>query len=467
MDAKVSMNTDKAYLLGLIIGGGIFGDAEDVFRVRLPYKKWGSYLENPQRAGQISRDIMNVVSPMFRNIYDLIVSFEAMTNVWYILCDGDTTAFKADLSNYGIYCDGEVRADADISKVCAELVDDNLKRRFVAGLADSIGSMAKSQRRFTDENQILSFEIKGYNFNFVCDLCRLLHSINCIPDQVNWNHPNIHCTNDPYYLDWDKGFKLRILLDQYAQFGAFAFRTKAESLQENRSLQQPTPPALPCPEQRMNVTASCVHPAENDILLPEQIRGGHYIHYRHFCAVLGCEHAPCDKILSQFSRLGELIIPFPIQCRDVISRINAIIANDPLLAQRSYSDITVGVSSLLGQFQSDANSRLYGTDPNNGYPIKVVMQAVAYIIADDEELFGKRPKGYLKIITRHIQDNPALSVLFRKPDLLTPLVIVGNGRGALIGADNPTVYERLVTRSPENNLKLNVRPITEEDLRDA
>ena len=95
------------------------------------------------------------------------------------------------------------------------------------------------------------------------------------------------------------------------------------------------------------------------------------------------------------------------------------------------------------------------------------MQAVAYIIADDEELFGKRPKGYLKIITRHIQDNPALSVLFRKPDLLTPLVIVGNGRGALIGADNPTVYERLVTRSPENNLKLNVRPITEEDLRDA
>ena len=149
------MNTDKAYLLGLIIGGGIFGDAEDVFRVRLPYKKWGSYLENPQRAGQISRDIMNVVSPMFRNIYDLIVSFEAMTNVWYILCDGDTTALKADLSNYGISCDGEVRADADISKVGAELVDDNLKRRFGAGLADSIGSMTKSQRRFSDENHII------------------------------------------------------------------------------------------------------------------------------------------------------------------------------------------------------------------------------------------------------------------------------------------------------------------------
>lgn len=51
------MNTDKAYLLGLVIGGGIFGNAEDVFRIRLPYKKWGSYAENPQRAGQIAGDI--------------------------------------------------------------------------------------------------------------------------------------------------------------------------------------------------------------------------------------------------------------------------------------------------------------------------------------------------------------------------------------------------------------------------
>ena len=51
------MDTDKAYLLGLIIGGGVFGNAEDVFSIRLPYKKWGSYLENPQRAGEIAGDI--------------------------------------------------------------------------------------------------------------------------------------------------------------------------------------------------------------------------------------------------------------------------------------------------------------------------------------------------------------------------------------------------------------------------
>jgi len=461
------MNTDKAYLLGLIIGGGTFGNAEDVFSIRLPFKKWGSYLENPQRAACITEDIMKVVSPMFRNMYNLVVSFQTSGNVWKILCEGDTTMLKADLDKYGISYDGEVRVCANITKICTDLVDDNMKRRFIAGLADSIGSMAESHRRFTAENQILSFEIKGHNFDFVCDLCRLLHSVNCIPDQVNWNHPNIHCTNDPYYNTWNKGFKLRVLLDQYAHFGAFAFRTKARSANENRSLQQQTHSELPCGKQKMAVTPSCVHPSENDALLPEQIRGGHYIHYRHFCAVLGCEYAPNDKLLNHFSRLGELVIPFPILSSDTDSRIENIIANDPLLAQRSYSNTHVRVSSLLTMFNENSDTLLYGTSSDNGYPIKKVLYATAYIIASNNELYGKRPKGYMNIIKRYAQSTPALSVFFRKPDILTPLVIIGNGRGTLVGAVNPNVYKKLITRSSDNRFKLNVRPITEEDLRNA
>jgi hypothetical protein len=462
------LNTDKAYLLGLIVGGGLFGRAGNAFRVRLPFKKWGSYLDNPQRAGMISQDIMKVVSPMFRNTYDLIVSFESTANAWNICCDGDAAALKSDLSYYGISSDGEILANADISGICAELIDDNLKRRFIAGLADTKGSMAKSHRRFTDENQIISFEIKGYNFSFVCDLCRLLHSINCIPDQVNWNHPNIHCSNDPYYRGWNKGFKLRVLLDQYSQFGSFAFRTKAQSSKENRTLQRKAHSSLPCPEQRMTVTPSCVHRAENDARLPAMIRGGHYIHYRHFCAVLGCKHAPFDKIMTHLNRIGELVQPFAILCKGPISRINGIIANDPMLAQRNYRDTNVSVSSLLARFRSDCTERMYGTNPSNGYPIKEILKAVSFVIADGAELFGKRPKGsYLEILERHVGREPGLRVIFRKPDLLTPLIIVGNGRGAMVGPENPNVYETLVTRSPDNKYKLSVRHITEKDLRNA
>lgn len=463
------MNTDKAYLLGLIIGGGIFGEAEDVFRIRLPYKKWGSYIENPRRAGQISGDILNKVGQMFRAVYGLTVQYETTTGgIWTILCEGDTTDVKNDLLNYGITPEGEIRGNADISNLVLDLVDDNLKRRFIAGLADTIGSMAKSQRRFSDEHQILSFEIKGYNFKAVCNLCRLLYSVNCIPDQVNWNHPNIHCPQDPYYTAWRKGFKLRILLDQYAQFGAFAFRTKAEASNENRRLQQQTHTAERCETREIVVAPSAVHPAENDPRLPDVIRGGHYIHFRHFCAVLGCEHAPYDKICSCFEQLGNLITPFPILCRDSCAYIEELIEANELMAQRDYTVENVSVDSLLTLYKNNRAALLYGQSENNGYPIAKVLQAVAYIIAEPDELSGKRPKGgYVQVIERHIADTPTLCVEIKRPDLLTPLVVFGNGKGALIGALNPDVYSRLITHAPDNEYKLLIRPITEEDLRNA
>lgn len=462
------MDTDKAYLLGLIIGGGTFGNAEDVFSIRLPYKKWGSYLENPHRAGEIAGDILRKVGQMFRAVYNLSVQYETTPGgTWTILCEGDTTMVKNDLLYYGIVPEGELRGNADIGQVVSELIDDNLKRRFIAGLADTIGSMAKSQRRFTDEHQIISFEIKGYNFQFVCDLCRLLYSINCIPDQINWNHPNIHCTNDSYYAQWNKGFKLRILLDQYAQFGAFAFRTKAETSNENRRLQRETHIAEQCETRDMHFTPSTVHPAENDARLPEIIRGGHYIHFRHFCAVLGCEHAPYCRIREQFEHIGELINPFPILHKDSLVQIEEIIRSDDLLSKRDYSSVRKNVRELLEAYNADNNSLLYGTSNNAGYPIAEILKAVAYVIANEDELLGKRPKRYIQILEKHTQENAELSVEIRKPDLLTPLIVVGNGRGALIGARNPEVYKRLVTSSPENEYKLHVRQIIEEDLRDA
>lgn len=463
------MNTDKAYLLGLIIGGGIFGNAEDVLRIRLPYKKWGSYIANPERAGQIAGDILKRVGEIFRAIYNVSVQYETTPGGnWTILCEGDVSGIREDLKHYGIPCDGEIRGNADLGLLINELVDDNLKRRFIAGIADTIGSMAKSQRRFSDEHQIISIEIKGYNFKFVCDLCRLLYSINCIPDQVNWNHPNIHCPSDPYYRQWNKGFKLRILLDQYSKFGAFAFRTKAETSIANRSIQRQTHTAEKCEERDFHITPSAVHPAENDSRLPMQIRGGHYVHFRHFCAVLGCEHAPFRKINACLNNLDNMINPFPILSKVSHGEVEQIISDNQLMASRKYTTSNVLVSFLKTIYDDNNVALLYGNTIDSGYPISAIMQAVAYIVADETELHGKRPKGgYYQIIEKHIQDNPGIAVEVRVPELLTPMVIVGNGRGTLIGAKNPSVYHRLISRDSKNKYKILVRSITEEDLMDG
>ena len=464
----MAINTDKAYIFGMVIGGSIWGTAENSFHIRLPFKQWGSYLRNPQRAAQITRDIMNL-NNMFKSVYGITVQYDTDTRgIWNVLCEGNTLELRSDLAEYEIYCEGEMRKNTSIAKIIAALVDDFMKRRFIAGLADTIGSTAPSQRRFTDDKQIISFEISGFNFLFVCDLCRLLYSVNCLPDQILWNHPNFHSPKNPYYKSWKKGFKLRVLLDQYAQFGAFAFKTKVESSNENLQLQQQKNIAVPCPKLTLSASTSCIHPAEHDKKLPSSIRGGHYLHNRHVCAVLGCENTPYEAIKELFTDIGELINPFPILCKDKTENIEKIISSDPLLANRNYQTLNISVKSLYSEFQSSNNALLYGNALDTGYPISQIMQGIAFIIAEDNEIGVTRIKGkYTNLIEQHLALEPNLLVELRKPDLFTPLVILGNGRGALVGARNPRVYKNLISISPNNEYKLCVRSVTEDDLRNA
>ena len=139
-------------------------------------------------------------------------------------------------------------------------------------------------------------------------------------------------------------------------FGAFAFRTKAETSNENRRLQQQTHEAERCEDRNFHVTPSCVHPPERDQRLPEAIRGGHYLHFRHFCTVLGCEHAPYGEVCNCFANLGELIIPFPILCKDTNLRIEEIIQSDPLMSQREYAINNVSIFSLLAIYNENADN---------------------------------------------------------------------------------------------------------------
>lgn len=459
------MDTDKAYIFGLIIGGGKFGNAEDFFSIQLPYRQWGSYIKNPRRAEQISDDIMRFVSPLLLSIYGLRVNFRATGKYWSIICEGDLTELKADLEKYGINCEGELRNELPISGIIPYLKDDNLKRRFIAGLADSIGSTNPTQRRFSDDVQILSFELKGFNFESVCSLCNLLYSVNCIPDQILWNHPNFHASNNPYYKSWTKGFKLRIQLDQYAEFGAFGFKTKVESANNNRAKQTQSHKTEVCEEREIRPTVSTVHPAENDVRLPQCIRGGHYIHFRHICAALGCSHAPYQQLDKAFSNIGDLITPFPILCKDTKDNIEKIIENDNLMSSVTYEEKALYLKDLIKEFKPGSASLIFGADEKTGYPVAEILQAVAFLIVPQSQLKGTRPKGkFIDIIRTKLSIEPEASVKCLVPNRLTPLVLYNDNRGALIGPKNPQVYSRLIVHDLDNSYKLVVRPISLSDL---
>lgn len=458
------MNTDKAYILGLIIGGGIWGEAEEIFRIRLPFKRWGSYESNPERAGKISKDILRMVSPLFRAIYGISVSYDtSVSGEWNILCEGDLSALREELEGYGIACEGEVRKTANLSKIIPDLVDENLKRRFIAGLADTIGSTKSSHRRFNDDKQMVSFEISGFEFNFVCSLCKLLHSIECYPDQILWNHPNFHCGNNPYDKKWKKGFKLRVYLDQYDKFGAFAFESKAVSVKEGKALEKKENVAEPCSERKIKLPdVSCVHCDENSMLLPDVIRGGHYLHNRHVCAVLGCEHAPYSEVEYLINNAEYCITPFPVLLNGTSSDIQKILDDEPIYKKMTYRDFRFKIADLYAK----SDEFLFGTDEQNGYPLSKVVRSMAYLIAAPMgKVHGTRPMGSQDaIISDYLKLEPNGEVVISVPNVLSAIIIRRGDFASIVGANNPKGFKKLIQRSADNPYKIEIRPISEADL---
>ena len=468
------MNTDKAYILGLVIGGGGFSANLQDFYIKLPYKQWGDVQANPERAGIIARDILKVVKPLMVAEYGLDVTF-VTGREWRIECIGNTSKLVKDLRDLGVTPMSEIRKNADISGIVPKLVDDNLKRRFIAGIADTIGSMAPSQRRFSDDVQIISFEINGFAFRFVCQLCNLLYSVGCLPDQILWQHPNMQSGNDAYYTQWKKGNKLRVTLDAFSKFGALAFKSKAMASQENRSRQSRTNTAEPCEEKRLAVSGVTARHIDEDYRdLPPEIRGGHYIHHKQICAVLNCPHAPLREVDGLLADACHHVSPFTVLHKDDARQIASIILNDPLLRNRTYRSINVSVFSVKRAAENGnatilfTESGSYYSESNEvGYPLNTMLDAIAYIVASKTgALNGKRVRGSRdEVIENAIKANPKMTVEVRVPDLLTPIIVTDGKVSAMVGPLNAEVYRNLISFSPENRYKMILRPITEDDLR--
>ena len=122
------MTTDKAYIMGLVIGGGSFSSDHNSFFIKLPYRQWGEIDKNPERAGVIAKDILHVVKPLMMVEYNIDVSYTTGRD-WKIECSGDTTGLIEDLRAVNIEPTAELHKTADISMLVQSLP--NLNYEFI------------------------------------------------------------------------------------------------------------------------------------------------------------------------------------------------------------------------------------------------------------------------------------------------------------------------------------------------
>lgn len=415
----MAINNEKAYVLGLLVGGGTI--ANGTFSITMPFNKWGA---EPTTASAISRDLLTKVRKLFSDAYDLDIDYTIDNHGGWKLTPIDNQSISDlvnDLNDLGLPNTGTLLNSASLASVKPKL---NLIQTelFLAGIFDARGSVAESHRRFNDTAPVVSIEIPGstMNYAFVVELCGWLTSLGSITDQILYNHPCQHSGRDPTYSGWKKGFKLRFLAKSFLSSHSFAMKAKATNLTSLAS-RQTTEEQVKCESRPIAFSRVSIHKDIGYATLPEPVRNKLFFHYHHICAAMGCPHAPLEKISAEMKNVTQYAFAFPRLSKGTYDEI---LNEFESLAGSNYPEASITDHTLTSQNIIDY---LRPTD----YPDLEV--GLAFLLAD--VLSGKRTRGNKDDI---LEANATTKLtLLEISDQDKASVFIGNksnGRGILVSS---------------------------------
>lgn len=341
------INHDKAYILGLFIGGGTISNG--IFLIKLPFKKWGM---NPTVMNKIAVDILTKICEKFRKTYNFNVTYEIGNSVWSIkpINNPDISVLINDLKTLSLPTEGFLLNNADLTKAKNELKG-IATENFLTGIFDARASLTLSHRRFTTEAPVVSVEIPGStkNFLFVVQFCSWLTDLGSITDQILFNHPCQHSASNPTYKGWKKGFKIRFLVKSFLAKHSFALQAKAIDIKKLEKLQAKDSQE-PCSKRKIRKPSPvCIHSDINSTELPTEVRNKLFFHYFHFCGVLGCKHAPINELIKITENYPEFIFVLPRtekgnikEIESAYNEIKSLYFND-----KSLENIKLSVTELI------------------------------------------------------------------------------------------------------------------------
>lgn len=425
------INHNKAYILGLLVGNGTISD--DIFIIKLPFKKWGM---QPELMNKIATDILTKICNKFQQSYSFSVSYEIGNSEWTITPIGnpDISELKADLTNLGLPNSGYL-----LNTVQLEFAKKKLKgiilESFLSGIFDARASLTKSHRRFTDDAPIVSLEIPGStkNFDFVVSICSWLTEQGTTTDQILFNHPCQHSAADPTYKGWKKGFKIRFLVNSFLAKHSFALQAKAIDIEQLRKAQNKNE-QVPCLKRKIRKPSPVsIHNDINSTSLPTSVKNKIFLHYHHYCAVLGCPYAPVNEIKKLLDDYQNYIFVLPRLEKGSINEIEQ--AFDQLKNEYLPNERIVSQSNTVNEM----------LDVKDYYNYLEFEQGLAYLLSD--KLNGKRHIGSKdKILANNYHVKLNISS-FTNTDL-SPLLIdnQNNNRSVLISSVRSGLNQVLINK---------------------
>lgn len=293
------MNNEMAYLLGMITGNGTIqrGLTDTTISIEIPHKKMKTEFQKDVRiyVKASITDIRSILEPLLSSN----ITFTQNPKVSII-------SFKKSNEDYLIreimrYIEHATSSEnIRISRKVFMFTTDE-RKQFIKGFADVTGYIRRSNYAYQEPNYRVYFEIPR-NWKLVVDFSNLLKSVDIPVQNIDWAHPNMRDGNLRRYnqgdIDfWKKEHQVKVWAVEYQTVG-FAVIHKQEALDYFADKQRLFIEKI-CHKNVADVTHRYYwelstkkkrkpsHPGENDIFLPDVIRGKHYDSWKDIANDLG------------------------------------------------------------------------------------------------------------------------------------------------------------------------------------
>ena len=287
------MNTEMAYLLGMILGNGEIQRDNTKTRVTIDIPHKNLYTDDMKdvrvyvKASTV--DIRSIVEPLIGN--NLTVTQNKRSTLMTFVKANDEYTTREILSFIGGgRHHSTMRMNPDLFSITADE-----KKTLLRGIADVTGYIRKSNIAYgQDGAHRVYIEIPG-NWYMVIDIANMLKAVDVPVQTIDFGHPNFrdgdmkkYNQGKPYF--WKKEHQVKIFANEFLPIG-FNIKHKQEALEKySEELLEFIDPAKTHKfywEKTIKRKTRPIHPHENDDYLPIEIRGKHFDSWTDLARILG------------------------------------------------------------------------------------------------------------------------------------------------------------------------------------
>jgi hypothetical protein len=276
------MNTQMAYVLGMILGNGEIqrGAESTTITIDIPHKnlKDDDGREVVVYVGASINNIRSIIEPLLS--YALTITQSKRSSSISFMKPNDDYTMREILRFVG---NGVHHSTMTMGDELFTLRTEE-KKELLRGIADVTGYIRKSNIAYgQDGHHRVYIEIPS-NWSMVIDVANMLKDLDVPVQTIDFGHPNFRDTKMKKYDEgktkyWKKEHQIKIWANEFLPVG-FHIVHKQQALEkyatELLTYINPAQTHKFYWEKSVRLRSKPVHPCENDDSLPASIRGRHY-----------------------------------------------------------------------------------------------------------------------------------------------------------------------------------------------